>query len=161
MEVYNEGTAQWSDRGQSWYICDLMLARGRRVNAYIADDAHFISSRPAAFAAWVQVRARELSPDALLSALRAGWYYSSQGPEIHDIALESGQITISCSPADGIFVSGPGALARQAHQNPGEPLTSASFSLDGFLGSYCRVTILDSSGKRAWSNPIWLADEPR
>src|SRR5215469_12380540 len=62
VEVYNEGTAQWSDRGNSWYLCDLMLGHGRRINAYAADDAHFLSSRPAAFAAWVQVRATELSP---------------------------------------------------------------------------------------------------
>src|SRR5215467_12877564 len=80
VEVYNEGSAQWSDRGDSWYICDLMLSRGRRIEAYAADDAHFLSSRPVAFAAWVQVRATELSPEALVASLRMGSYYSSQGP---------------------------------------------------------------------------------
>jgi PHP domain len=153
IEVYNEGTAQWNDRGNSWYLCDMLLARGLRVNAYAADDAHFISERPAAFAAWVQVHAEELTPEALIVALKAGTYYSSQGPEIHDIRVEGGQLTISCSPAHAIFVSGPGAYALQLR---GEALTSASFSLKGFERAYCRVTVIDQYGKRAWSNPIWL-----
>jgi histidinol phosphatase-like PHP family hydrolase len=155
MEVYNEGSAQWSDRGNSWYLCDLMLGHGRRVNAYAADDAHFLSSRPAAFGAWVQVRATELSPEALLAALRAGAYYSSQGPEIHDVAVEQGQIAIPCSPAATIIVSGTSVQACQAH---GESLTTVTFPLAAFAGSYCRVTVIDSLGKRAWSNPIWLND---
>lgn len=156
VEVYNEGSAQWNDRGHSWYLCDLLLARGRRINAYAADDAHFISSRPAAFAAWVQVRAEALTPEALVEALRAGAYYSSQGPALHDIAIDGGQIAIACSPAASIIVSGPSAHACQKH---GEALTEATFSLDGFAGRYCRVTIVDGNGKRAWSNPIWLSDE--
>lgn len=156
VEVYNEGSAQWSDRGNSWYLCDLLLQQGRHVNAYASDDAHFLSSRPAAFAAWVQVRATELSPEALVAALRAGEYYSSQGPEIHDIAVLGEQITISCSPASSIIVSGATHHACQAH---GESLTAAAFPLAGFAGSYCRVTVIDGHGKRAWSNPIWLIGE--
>jgi predicted metal-dependent phosphoesterase TrpH len=155
VEVYNEGSAQWSDRGNSWYLCDLMLKQGRRVNAYSADDAHFLSSRPAAFAGWVQVRATELTSRALVEALRTGAYYSSQGPEIYDIAVEREKIAISCSPATAIIVSGVSANACQLH---GESLTSASFPLASFAGSYCRVTVIDSMEKRAWSNPIWLDD---
>jgi hypothetical protein len=159
VEVYNAGSEQWNDRGNSWYLCDLLLGRGRRVNAYAADDAHFLSARPAAFAGWVQVRAEELTPEALLAALRAGAYYSSQGPEIHDIAIERGQIAITCSPAAAIIVSRLGSHARQVHGDPlGEALTTASFSLQGFQGAACRVTVIDRAGKRAWSNPIWLTE---
>jgi hypothetical protein len=155
VEVYNEGSAQWSDRGNSWYMCDLMLGQGRRINAYAADDAHFLSARPVAFAAWVQVRATELSPEALVSALRAGAYYSSQGPEIHDIAVEGGQIFISCSPAATIIASGVNMAACQVH---GESLTTATFPLATFAGLHFRVTVIDSLGRRAWSNPIWVSD---
>jgi predicted metal-dependent phosphoesterase TrpH len=156
VEVYNEGTAQWNDRGNSWYLCDLVLARGRRVNAYAADDAHFLSTRPAAFAAWVQVRAAELTPEVLLASLRDGAYYSSQGPELHDIAIEGRRIVIACSPVASIIVSGPSRHACQMH---GDSLMEAAFSLEGFGRSYCRVTVIDANGKRAWSNPIWLSEE--
>jgi hypothetical protein len=153
VEVYNHGSAQWSDRGESWYLCDLLLARGRRVSAYAADDAHFIGSRPAAFAAWVQVRAEELAPEALLAALKAGDYYASQGPEFLDIIVGEGQVAITCSPCATIILSGPSAHARQVR---GDALTTASFALNGFERAYCRVTLIDAEGKRAWSNPIWL-----
>jgi hypothetical protein len=153
VEIYNEGSAQWSDRGAGWYLCDQLLMHGRRVNAYAADDAHVISGRPTAFAAWVQVRAEELTPEALLTSLKTGAYYSSQGPEIGDIVIAGGEINISCSPAQAIIVSGPRAHALQAR---GEAITAASFVLEECEHACCRVTIIDHDGKRAWSNPIWL-----
>jgi hypothetical protein len=153
VEVYNAGTSQWSDRGDAWYLCDLLLARGRRLNAYAADDAHFINTLPTAFAAWVQVRAPELTPAALLAALKAGEYYSSQGPELHDVAIAGGEMSIACSPAQAIILAGPRAHARSLR---GDSLTAATFSLWGFEGAYCRITVIDHQGMRAWSNPIWL-----
>jgi hypothetical protein len=156
IEVYNEGSAYESDRGESWYLCELMLARGRRVQAFAADDAHFISTRPVGFAAWVQVRAEALTPEAILAGLKAGAYYSSQGPEIHDLVMVGNELTVSCSPAQVIIVSGPTALARAFR---GEAVTSATLSLKGFEQAYCRVTIIDRHGKRAWSNPIWHTEQ--
>ena len=37
----------------------------------------------------------------------------------------------------------------------GEPIAEADFDLSLFRGSYCRVTVVDPAGRRAWSNPIW------
>jgi hypothetical protein len=34
-------------------------------------------------------------------------------------------------------------------------ISGAAFDLTPFRGSYCRVTVVDAQGKRAWSNPIW------
>lgn len=153
IEVYNAGSAQWNDRGDSWYLCDLLLARRHHLLAYAADDAHFISRRPAAFLAWVQVRATELTPEALLAALKAGEYYSSQGPELYHVAVAGGEISIACSPAQAIIVSGPTAHARAVR---GDDVTEATLSLQGFEETYCRISVIDQQGRRAWSNPIWL-----
>lgn len=152
VEVYNQTCAADNDRGDSWYLADLLLAKRRRVLAYAADDAHF-SSRPDYRAAWVQVRATALDPELLLAALKAGDFYSSQGPEIHEVHLDGDQIRIACSPARSIFVTGYGSIGR--HQT-GEGITSAAFPLGPFRGSYCRITVVDAAGRRAWTNPIWL-----
>ncbi|GIW05081.1 MAG: phosphotransferase [Thermomicrobiales bacterium] len=152
VEVYNHTTANHNDRGESWYLSDQLSIRGRRLLAYAADDTHF-SDRPDAFGAWVMVRAPELSPDALLTALKAGHFYSSQGPEIHDVRIEGDQLFVACSPASVIFVTGGGSRAAQRR---GEGITEAVFSLEKFHDSYCRVTVLDQHGRRAWTNPIWL-----
>ncbi|GBD17125.1 hypothetical protein HRbin26_02039 [bacterium HR26] len=153
VEIYNETCAMDNDRGESWYLADLLLSEGRRLSAFGADDTHFKDERPDAFGAWVWVRAERLEPAALLEALKAGSYYTSQGPLIHDIQIEDREVTIRCSPANSIFVSGPGRKTQRVH---GYRLTEWRCSLDPFLGSYCRVTVVDAAGKRAWSNPIWL-----
>jgi hypothetical protein len=154
VEVYNETCAQLNDRGDSWYLLDLLLARGHRLQAYAADDAHF-QAREDRFGGWVQVRAEALEPDALLAALKAGHFYSSQGPEIRQLTIEGNQLRLECSPARAVFVSGRGSRSRSALA-PGGDLTTCTLGLDPFAGSYCRVTVVDKAGKRAWTNPIWL-----
>ncbi len=159
IEIHNEGHTQDSDRGNGWYLADLLATRGRRLTGYAADDAHF-AARPDAFGGWVQVRAATLDPAALLAALRAGHFYASQGPELYDIALAGDQITIACSPARAIYATGRGAVGRY---RLGDDLTEAAFPLEPFrargAGGFVRVTVVDERGKRAWSNPIWLDDE--
>ncbi len=134
-------------------MSDLLSHRGRRLSAYAADDAHFRQNRLDHCAAWVQVRAENLTPEALLSSLKAGHFYSSQGPKIENIEITDGRIYIACSPAQSVFVSGRGAGAHYQH---GNGITEYEFLLEQFAGSYCRVTVVDAAGKRAWSNPIWL-----
>jgi hypothetical protein len=82
-----------------------------------------------------------------------GNYYASQGPEFHDITLDDGQITVTCSPCATIILSEPSAHARQTR---GDALAGSSFALDGFERASCRIPLIDAEGKRAWSNPIWL-----
>jgi hypothetical protein len=154
VEIYNTICALENDRGDSWHIADMLLARGRRLLAYAADDAHFNPIRPADNGhAWVQVRAAGLDPDMLLAALKDGYYYSSQGPEIHDISVDGDNMHIACSPASAIFLSGRGSKRGALH---GDQLTETTFSLAPVRGGYGRVTIVDAAGKRAWSNPFWL-----
>lgn len=155
VEVFNQGCSADSDRGDSWYLTDLALARGRRLSTFGADDAHFRRSYPDAFGAWTMVKAEENDPDALLHALKHGHFYSSQGPLIHDIALngDRSEIEIRCSPANSMKVIGAESRYDACH---GAAMTSQRFSLEQFQGSYCRVTVVDDAGRRAWSNPIWL-----
>lgn len=153
VEVYNQTCTAHNDRGESWYMSEALAARGRRLHAFAADDAHFRPERPDSFGGWVQVRAEALEPAALLAALKAGRYYASQGPELHDIRVAGDSLVVACSPARAIFISGPGSRSEYRH---GEGLTAADLPLTRFRGSYCRVTVVDAGGRRAWSNPIWL-----
>lgn len=94
------------------------------------------------------------TPAALLAALKAGHYYASTGPELHEIRLHDGQLTVHCSPARKVLLTGcvPGAEVIQ-----GEALTQCSLPLTLFKArGYCRVTVEDAAGGRAWSNPIQL-----
>ncbi len=45
-----------------------------------------------------------LDPEVLLGALKAGEFYSSQGPRIHDIELTRKVVRVQCSPVNTIAV---------------------------------------------------------
>ena len=151
IEVYNHGSHVENDRGHGWALCDILLNQGRRLTGFATDDAHHVTHD--AFGGWVQVRADALDPDEILNALKAGHYYSSQGPEINDIRIEGEEIVVACSPAAVISAQGKGARAKFVK---GEGLTEGRLPLKRFNEGYIRITVLDAQGRHAWSNPFWI-----
>jgi PHP domain len=142
------------DRADSWHFYDALLARGRRLSAYAADDAHFQPGDPPGCRSWVQVRAAALDPADLVAALIRGAYYSSTGPEIAAVDLDGDEVHVVCSPATRVILTGglPGCQLVT-----GEGLTRVAIPL-GFLAdaSHVRVTVVDAAGERAWTNPLWV-----
>jgi hypothetical protein len=157
VEVYNHGCEVEVRRGHGLHQAEMLLNRGHRVTLCATDDAHFKHARGTfvdAFGGWVMVKAGSLDPDALLAALKAGDYYSSTGPEIHDIAIDGDTIRVACSPVSDIVVSGRGATFRHTHDTS---LVAFEAPLPQRARSpYVRVTVVDAHGRAAWSNPIWL-----
>ena len=154
VEVYNTGCAVESERGESWELADILLNQGRRLLTCATDDAHFHDWRDT-FGGWVMVRAASLEPAALLAALHAGHFYSSQGPEFHDIAIAGDQLRVACSPVRSIHLQAQGSFSRVSFGTTAAPLHEATFTLPAER-RFCRITLVDQHGKRAWSNPIWL-----
>ena len=139
------------DRPDGFHTLDLLLSEGKHLNLIATDDAHF--SEPDHFGGWVMVKALENTPDALLAALKAGEFYSSQGPELRGINIGKRHITVDCSAVSSIIVQGHASAAKAVH---GQSLTTGQIELDRFANSpWLRVSVIDRAGKRAWSNPIW------
>lgn len=153
IEIYNAVSADYNDRPESWHIADTLYALGHRYSACATDDYHGIPDRYDLCRGWVQVKSQANEPEALLTALKAGHYYSSTGPSIHNIEISGSKLYVRCSAAERIFVTGAGAKAVATH---GYGLVEAEFDISKFMDSYCRVTVRDNSGGRAWSNPIWF-----
>jgi predicted metal-dependent phosphoesterase TrpH len=161
IEIYNHGCAIENDRGDGFYLLDQLLNEGKRLTAFATDDAHF--KTPDHFGGWVHVKAESLDPEALLAALKAGDYYASQGPLFQEITLDGKHIRIEASPVDTITVVCGNSRSCVAN---GRAITAAEFDLStlerGWLlekpSPWIRVTAIDNAGKRAWSNPYWLAD---
>lgn len=164
VEIYNHSCAMECDRGEGWYLMDQLLNDGRRLTAFATDDAHFTHGEHDAFGGWVEVKSESLEPESLLSALKAGHYYATQGPRICELAISGDELTIACSPVDTVSVMG--GTSRTANQ-VGRAITGAIIDLSGLERSWLpqqsrspwlRVALIDASGRRAWTNPIWLAD---
>jgi hypothetical protein len=155
VEIYNHSCSVGVDRADGWYMLDLLTQAGHRLNANAADDAHFkMPDLVDGFGGWVQVKAESLDPDSLVTALKAGAYYSSTGPEINDIRIEGDKIVVESSPATRILVTGNGAKHRRVH---GDAMTRAELDLEPYRAhGWFRVTVTAPNGTSAWSNPIWL-----
>jgi hypothetical protein len=152
VEVYNHGCHVECDRGYGIAVYDTLLSEGWRLTACATDDAHFHG--PDHFGGWVMVKAAANDPEALLAALKAGEYYASTGPELHDFRIEGDTVVIECSPAEHIIAMGADTAAKVMH---GSGLTRAELPLERFRkGGWVRAAVHDAAGKRAWSNPIWL-----
>ena len=151
VEIYNHGCAMGCDRPDGFAIADHLLSEGRRLSLIATDDAHF--SEPDHFGGWVMVKAPENSPEALLSALKSGAFYSSQGPQLLDVRLEGKAVIVESSAVASVVVMGQGTGAKGVH---GHSMTRTTVPLERMEGSpWLRVAVIDAAGKRAWSNPIW------
>jgi hypothetical protein len=152
VEIYNTGCDFGCDRPDGFGIADLLLTEGRRLSLIATDDAHF--SEPDFFGGWVMVKSEENEPAALLSALKAGHFYSSQGPELRDVRIEGDHIVIESSAVSSVIAIGHGTGAKGVH---GQSMTRTKVPLARLNNSpWVRVAVIDAAGKRAWSNPIWV-----
>lgn len=163
IEVYNHGGALGSemdaDNGLYW---DQLLAQGKRIWGVAADDAHGEWNYGGG---WVMVNAKK-DVNSVLEAIRTGSFYSSTGPEIYDFYVDDDKIAhIKCSPVKKILMQNALHTTRLAPKNErNEPvfdvdlLTEASFKVEDHKGKYryCRFTIIDENGKKAWTNPIFI-----
>ena len=151
VEIYNHGCWAGCDRADGFGIADLLLTEGRRLSLIATDDAHF--HEPDHFGGWVMVKAGANEPAALLAALKAGLFYSSQGPEIRGVTITDTAVDVQCSACVSVIVQGRGTGAKAVH---GQSMTCASVPLARLGESpWLRVTVVDAAGKRAWSNPYW------
>jgi hypothetical protein len=162
VEVYNHICAVMTDRGDGFYLLDQLCNEDRRLTAVAGDDAHFHNGDLDAFGGYVMVKAESLEPESLLGALKAGEFYSTQGPRIYNVELTREAVRIECSPVHTLaLVTG----ASQAVSRVGRGLTQATIEFAEAAKwawrepppfKWFRVVAIDGPRRRAWTNPIWV-----
>ena len=150
IEIYNNVCEVEWHFGHAQLYWDLMLKRGHRVWGFATDDCHNTDAH--AFGGWIVVKAPALTVEAIAQSIKQGSFYSSSGPEIHDFYVEDGRAFVQCSPASAIHFVTYDNLGRSIR---GCDLTEAEHRLSG-QETYVRVEVVDSEGRTAWSNPIFL-----
>ncbi len=157
IEIFNTTCTVGNGKGDSTGYIDRLLSQGHYYQIIATDDAHFNPTRPADSGGnWVMVRSTSLDPSALLAALHAGHFYSSQGPEFLEVTPLPGgtQMTVRTSPVRAIHLTGCGASSSTVIRDT--DFGAAELDLGKIEGSYARLTAIDRHGRRAWTNPIRL-----
>ena len=157
MEIYNHNCEVAEGYyGYNPQVYDEMLRAAGKLYCFSTDDNHNASPEDSAsydsFGGFLRINSESLNYESIMKSLINGDFYASQGPEIHEISLENGIISVKCSPCQTIVVYTQG---RKCYVKTGSELTEAQFKLCGDEG-YVRVMVRNSDGKDANSNAYWL-----
>ncbi|OQA04052.1 MAG: PHP domain protein [Planctomycetes bacterium ADurb.Bin401] len=149
MEVYNGGFS-YTGKGYNSVQWDQLSNTGKIIPAVAADDVHRSDK---VGQSWIMLKAKQLTANAVMDALRAGCYYSSCGPAFEDFRIEGDSAIVKCSPVMEICFMGQNTCSRNFTAQKNSPITSAVYKLPKKF-KWVRAEIVDADGKHAWSNPI-------
>jgi len=161
IEIYNYIGHTMNGKSSGLPHWDIMLSRGKVVLGFASDDAHLTDRHPHYGGGWITVNAPALTADHVMAAVRSGNFYSSTGPELKNISLTDNTIYIETSPVEFIRLVGHNGYASFAFAEQDTPLTSWKWPLSNINTSekfrkQLRIEIEDSSGKRAWTNTLFV-----
>ncbi|MGA0134016.1 MAG: hypothetical protein ACO3ND_06655 [Opitutales bacterium] len=142
--VFNEGDAVHASTERMW---DIILAErlGRlgqpAMYGLATDDSHNYHIQPdrvnrkssVTGRGWVMVRAAELTPDALVTAIEKGDFYCSTGVLLKDVVRTADSLTIEVDPEPGLQYTVEFIGTRKGYDHRSEPVKDAK-------GEVLRVT---------------------
>lgn len=154
--VNNQGGGGSPSAEDLW---DSVLSSGKVVYGVADDDSHHFK-RPGDNSAalpgrgWIVVRAASLTPQAILEALSHGDFYASIGVELEDISSSEKHLQIKIkeqrwSKYRVQFIGSGGRVLAESLTNP------ARYEFRGDEG-YVRARILESNGRMAWTQPVFI-----
>jgi hypothetical protein len=149
-------------------LWDSLLSQGKAAWAVASDDVHDYLNfddrlAPTPGRAWIVVQAPVLNLDAVMDALRRGHFYASTGVALKEYHADSKGISMTIDPPlawksttkkecvlyKTRFIGREGRiLAEVAGLSP-------HYQCKGDEG-YVRASIVDSDGRRAWTQPMFL-----
>jgi len=151
VEVFN-ATCTKIGKGFSSVHWDDLLAEGAMLPAVAVDDVH--GGRDI-FMGWTMIKAPEPTAGAIMDALRSGCYYASCGPVIEEFRVADGKAFVRSSPVAEVHFMCRGSKGCSRYADDGPEITEAEMEVDDGHG-YVRCEVVDRSGLRAWTNPMFL-----
>ncbi len=166
FEVYN-GHPQVNNLGGGGApgleaMWDDILSAGMVLYGIAVDDAHNFKtpgdkSKSTPGHGWVMVRAANLNAGEIMRALEQGDFYASTGVTLEDYNVDvgkNGQIKITIAITNqsrytAQFIGRWGKVLKEVTTNP----AVYTFNGDEY---YVRAKIIESNGKTAWTQPVFL-----
>lgn len=140
-------------------LWDAVLTGGKLVFGVADDDSHYFKrigdpAAPTPGKGWICVRAAELTPAAILNALRKGDFYASTGVELADYQTTGKQVVVTVKEERGSkyriqFIGKAGRVLSESAASP------ATYTIKGDE-VYVRSKIYESNGKIAWTQPVMV-----
>ena len=163
LEVYNETkdsnnfpAGGMPGTENTW---DALLAQHILIYGVVADDTHdyigeFSAETDNPGKGWIMVRATELTPEAIVSAIEKGDFYGSVGIVLKDVAITDKDYTLEIEPSDDVrfttlFIGKGGTVLKEEYG------LKAAYRFKGDEG-YVRAKVVSSTGDFAITQPIFV-----
>jgi len=154
IEVYNTTCEVEKGKGCSEYMIDSVLSSGRKIKLLAVDDTHQYHTDYCQ--GWVWVKAATRSTAAIMKALQQGRYFSSTGPRIVNQVVTGDTMCVTSTPASQIRFVTNSYWGDCVFATGSKGITQADFKIRPQV-KYIRVEVIDRAGKKAWSNPVFIA----
>ena len=160
MEICNYSCLTSGYDDYSPRVYEDMLRGGEKIFAVAADDNHNHADPNSgnwdSCGGWIMIKADKLDYRTVTKALEAGHFYASQGPAIHSVWFEDGEIHVTCDPAQSIKFF-YGNREGKAVFADGKELTHASAKVHDH-NIYVRITVTDEKGRPANTSAYFVED---
>ena len=160
LEIYNHSSHCENGSGYALSYWDGMLKQKCDFLGFATDDSHFTPGQPYWNGGWIMVNAKDCTRGEILSSIRNGDFYASQGPDFKSFAYEENRILVETSPVMYARLIGPRRQGEWVHALDRTPICRAEFEIPSDW-PYARLEIEDAAGKRAWTNPLWTLGQKR
>jgi len=156
VEVYNHVCHWLNGKGEALAHWNAVLERNPCALALAVDDAHLRDEHPGWNGGWICVNAPELSETSVLASVAAGNFYASRGPALTSLVAEDDAVRATMSPVRFARLVGPGWQGQRLGTFSGPLITEAEFTIPESW-SYAYLEIEDDSGRRAWTNSLFVS----
>ncbi len=140
-------------------IWDALLSRGTIMYGVASDDAHdylgeFSPWKSNPGTGWIMVRATELTPKAIVTAMEKGEFYATVGVTLVDIQVTDKDYRVEIQPYRDltyttVFIGEDGEVLQESFG------TQAVYTFTG-RELYVRARIFDTSGRFACTQPVFV-----
>ena len=151
MEIHNQGDFYgFYEYNPQMY--DFLSRNGLKLSITASDDNHFRKLyedendvRPWGF---TMIKAKELTHNAVISAMEKGNMYASQGPLIFELYKEDNKAYIRFSDAKAVVMKTNLRLSYEKHAEVGQFINEAVFDIPSEVDAI-RFTVVDGFGRYA------------
>ena len=163
MEVFNGGGPGKNNEGGPGVpsceeIWDNVLTSGRLIYGIATDDAHVYDEwrpdRSNPGRGWVFVWADELSEQSVITALKTGSFYASNGVTLASVEASPSKMSlvVACRICESYSITFSGNNGSVLSQTTG---LEGTYTMSGEEG-YVRATVSSSQGSKAWVQPVFV-----
>lgn len=155
FEIWNTGNVFKCGGRSDDDLWDYCLTRGKRILAVAGDDSHACTTDFGR--GFVMVQSKEFSKSSICKALKQGDFYASCGPIIENMIIEDGILHMDFSPIRHLQLCSYDCDGVDFAYNDNHEFTSIEWKINPIL-RFFRPVLFDSSGFKAWGQPVFLSE---